>query len=154
MFCSRERGCCPGRHSLRFTIYGLGGDRRYCPHSYGHFCEFCTTSIPVQRTSLSYVRHSYPYPELPYDLYARATIPRVRGQHFIPARIFRKFCTPVPQYPGLLEVLEDFHTRTRNFCEFCMTFITASRTCVSSVRPVPQYPGYGYSIFCTRPELL
>ena len=25
---SRERGCCPGRHSLWFTIYRLGGDCR------------------------------------------------------------------------------------------------------------------------------
>ena len=25
---SRERGCCPGRHSLRFTIYRLGGGCR------------------------------------------------------------------------------------------------------------------------------
>ena len=25
---------------------------------------------------------------------------------------------------------------------------------MSSVRPVPQYPGYGYSLSCTRPELM
>ena len=25
---SRERGCCPGRYWLRFTMYRLGGDRR------------------------------------------------------------------------------------------------------------------------------
>ena len=35
MIRSREHGCCPGRHSLRFTIYRLGGGRRYCSHSYG-----------------------------------------------------------------------------------------------------------------------
>ena len=29
---SRERDCCPGRHSLRFTIYRLGGGCRCCPH--------------------------------------------------------------------------------------------------------------------------
>ena len=34
MICSREHGCCPGRHSLRSTIYRLGGVCRYCPHSY------------------------------------------------------------------------------------------------------------------------
>ena len=33
MICSRERGCCPGRHSLKFTIYRLGGGCRYCSHS-------------------------------------------------------------------------------------------------------------------------
>ena len=32
--CSRKRGCCPGCHSLRFTIYRLGGGCRQCPRSY------------------------------------------------------------------------------------------------------------------------
>ena len=53
----------------------------------------------------------------------------------------------MPQYPELLEVLQDFHTRTRNFCEFCRTFIPVPETSVSCVRPVPQYQGYGYSFF-------
>ena len=69
------------------------------------------------------------------------------GTAFIPARNFCKFCTPVPQYPERLEVLEDFHTRTRNFCELCRTFIPVPGTSVSSGRPVQQYPGYGYIVF-------
>ena len=35
MICSRERGYCPCRHSYRFTIWCLGGGRRYCSHSFG-----------------------------------------------------------------------------------------------------------------------
>ena len=70
---------------------------------------------------------------------------------FVPARNFCKFCTPVPQYPEHLEVLQDFHARTRNFCELCRTFIPVPGTSVSSVRPAPQYPGYGYSIFLYPP---
>ena len=73
---------------------------------------------------------------------------------FLPGHNVCKLCTPVPEYPELLEVLEDFYARTRNFCWFCMTFIPVPGTSVSSVCPVPQYPGYGYGIFGTRPELL
>ena len=104
--CSRERGCCPIRYSLRFTIFRLGGwssimvtqllriasgtlaqwEHAICklgeilhfksnssPEGVHlpagitrtrNFCEFCTTSIPVQTTSVSSVRHSYAYPEL------------------------------------------------------------------------------------------
>ena len=47
-----------------------------------NFCEFYTTSIPVKKTSVSSVRHSYPYPELLQDLDDRATIPGVLVQHF------------------------------------------------------------------------
>ena len=33
---SRERGCCPGHHSFRCTIYHLGDDcQQQCSHSYG-----------------------------------------------------------------------------------------------------------------------
>ena len=31
MICSRERRCCPGRHSLKSTFYRLGGDRSIMP---------------------------------------------------------------------------------------------------------------------------
>ena len=165
MICSRERGCCPGRHSLRFTIYPLGGGCRWCPHGVLatdrlgdvgrvrtchheswmkssnsnrtpppraciypgitrtlNFCEFCTTLIPVQRTSASSVRHSYPYPELVWVLYAPCHNTRGTGTTFlVRTRNFCEFCTPVPQYPELLWVLQHFHTRTRNFCKFCKT---------------------------------
>ena len=35
MVCIRGRGCCPGRHPLRFTIYRLVWDRRQCPNGDG-----------------------------------------------------------------------------------------------------------------------
>ena len=47
-----------------------------------NLCEFCTTSVPAQRTSVSSVRHSCPYPKLRQDLYDPATLPGVRIQHF------------------------------------------------------------------------
>ena len=81
----------------------------------------------LQRTSVSSVGHSYPYPELLevlYDIHTRN-------------RKFWKFCTPVPQIPGVR--VYHFHNicefiatipgtsvssvslpyRTRNFCKFC-----------------------------------
>ena len=66
------------------------------------------------------VGHSYPYPELLEVLYAGATKTRGTGTAclYLP-RNFWKFCTPVPQYPELLQVLQDFHTRTWNFWMFC-----------------------------------
>ena len=52
----------------------------------------------------------------------RAITPGVRVPHLlVPARNFGEFCTPVPQYPELLEVLQHFHTRTWNFWKFCKT---------------------------------
>ena len=93
-------------------------------------------------------------------------------------RNFCKICKTVPQYPGYgynisvparktpVSSVRPCHN-TWNFrkfskifmpvpeiSEFCRTFIPVPGTSVSSVRPVPQYPGYGYSFFCTRPELL
>ena len=55
-----------------------------------------TWILPVPGTFVSSAGHSYPYPEL-YPGYGYSI--------FIPARNFCKFCTPVPQYPWLLEVL-------------------------------------------------
>ena len=69
------------------------------------------SGITLQRTPVSSVGHSYPYPELLevlYDIYTRTrnfrkfctpvrTIPRVGVQHFIPARNFRELSTTVPQ---------------------------------------------------------
>ena len=52
-------------------------------------------------------------------------------------RNFLKSCKTFILVPELLFVLSDIHTGTRKFCEFCI-----------------QYPGYGYSIFRTRPELM
>ena len=89
------------------------------------FCKFCRTFIPVPGTSVRYVRHSYPYPELyvssvrPWPQY-----PGYGYNSFIPARNFCEFCTPVPHY--------------RNFCEFCNTSIRVPGTSGGSVRtPFP-----------------
>ena len=38
---------------------------------------------------------------------------------------------------------------TKNFCEFCRTFILVPGTSGSSVRQCHKYPGYGYIIFTT-----
>ena len=69
-----------------------------------------TPGITLKITSVSSVGHSYPYPELlevKYDSHTRT-------------RNFWKFCTTVPQLPGV-RVCHFY-----NFCEFCT--------------PVPQYP--------------
>ena len=49
----------------------------------------------------------------------------------------------MPQYPALLEVLYDFHTRTRTFCELYRTFIPVPGTSVRSVRPRHSTRGTG-----------
>ena len=72
---------------------------------------------------------------------------------YTPARNFRKFCTPVPQYPEVLEVRLSY-PYPELFEVFCKTFIPEPGTSVSSVRPMPQYPWYGYSMFCARQKLL
>ena len=131
-------------NSLQCTTYCLGG---IGPVKTCHTCELdlvahfksnspprgCafTWVLPVHRTSVSTVRHSYPYPELLWVLYARTTI---HGTSWSSVRCLYR-------YP--------------NFCWFCKTFISpVPGPSVSSVHPEPQYPGYGYSTFCTRPELL
>ena len=57
-----------------------------------NFCNFCRTLRPVPGTSESSVRRCHKDPGYGYSM-------------FIPARNFWKFCTPVPQYPEVLEVL-------------------------------------------------
>ena len=139
----RERGCCPGRHSFRFTIVAsvvvvdnahtatdcLGdvGPVRTCHASWmksstsnrtpppracvypgitrtRNLCAFCT-SKPVQRTSVSSVRHSTRIRNFCKICTVVPQYPGYRYSIFIPARNLCKFCTPVPQYPELLEVL-------------------------------------------------
>ena len=82
-------------------------------------------------TSVSFVRHSYPpVPELSISvLSVGCTQNHTRGMH-----------------PG--------YYPTKNFCKCCRTLTPVPGTSVSYVRPVPQYPGYGYSVFCPRPEFL
>ena len=85
----------------------------YNPTRTRNVCEFVTTFTPVpelsilvltvvytpnhtlQRTSVTSVGHSYPYPELLEVLYARATIPGSSGS-------FVRLSYP---YPELLKVL-------------------------------------------------
>ena len=69
-----------------------------------------TPGISLQKTSVSSVGHSYPYPELLDVLY----------DSYTHTRNFCEFCTPVPQIPGVRVYHFD------NSCEFC--------------GPVPQYP--------------
>ena len=113
-------------------------------YPYPQLLQVLRTFTPVQRTSVSSVQ---------YDIHTRTrnftkictTVPQYPGYGysiFIPARNFCKFCTPVPQYPELLEVLQDFHTRTRKFCESCHNTRGTGTACsylpgtsVSSVRP-------------------
>ena len=101
--------------------------------------------ITLQKTPGRFVRHSYPYPELPEVLYARATIPGVRVQHVLyplgtsvsyvhlchNTRYLWKFCTTSVSLPGTPEILYDPHILTRNLCDFREI--------------VAQYPGYGMS---------
>ena len=95
-----------------------------------NFCKFCKTFIPVPGTSVRPVGYSYTYPELMKVLYASDTNTRGRGtailylpgtyvssvcqchkypgdgySFFTPARNFCTLCTPVSQYPELMEVL-------------------------------------------------
>ena len=71
-----------------------------------NLCKFCRAFIPVPGTSGSSVRHSYLYPEFLEVLYARGHKTRGTGTAcFLPARNFCEFCTAVPQYLELLEVL-------------------------------------------------
>ena len=89
-----------------------------------NFCKFCTPVVTIPGVR---VQHFYTRPELLEVLYARASSVRLSYP-----------------YPELLWVLYGIHTRTRNFCELCTPRAT-----------IPgEYPGYGYSIFCTRPELM
>ena len=163
----RERSCCPGRHSLGPTFFAsvvavdspqsydrlprgrwpsegmpckLDGILHFKSNSFPE-AVYLPGFLPVPGTSVNSARQCYKYPGYGHSI-------------FIPARNFCKFCTPVPQYPKLLEVLKDFHTRTRNFCIFCNTFMPVIGIYLSYERPVSQYPGYGYSMFCTRPEVL
>ena len=125
-----------------------------------------TPGITLQRTSVSSVGHSYPYPgllEVMYDIHTCT-------------RNFWKFCTPVATIPGVpvQHVLYPLGTsvssvrlchNTRNFWKFCKTSVPVPGTSGSYVRssyPYPvcdsckavaQYPGYGYNFVTIPGEL-
>ena len=92
-----------------------------------NFCEFCTTVIPVPGTSVRSVR---------------------------PCHNVRRTGTALSFLPGTSASYVRSCHNTRNIWKFSKTLIPVPGISVSSVRPVPQYPGYGYSTFFTRPELL
>ena len=94
-----------------------------------------TPGISLQRTSLSSVGHSYPYPELLEVLYDIHTC----------TRNFWKFCTPVATIPGvrIQHVLYPLGIsvnsvrlchNTRKLWKFCKTSVSVPGTSGSSVR--------------------
>ena len=88
--------------------------------------------ITLQRTSVSCVRHSYPYPELLYVLYARGHNTRGTGAAiiYLPGTYVSSVRpSPVAQYPGYAYSI---FLPARNFCEFCKTFMFVPGTSVSS----------------------
>ena len=70
-----------------------------------NFCELCKIYIPAPGTSVSFVRHSYPFPKLVQVLYARATIPGVRVQYSYTYPELCEFHKASIPYPELLRVL-------------------------------------------------
>ena len=169
----RERSCCPSRYSLRLTIIvwvkvvdspqsydGLPRGRwstvKTC-HARWKILYFKSNSsrgrvfawvLPVPGTSVSYVGHSYPCPELLEVLYASAANIRGTGTGF-------------SYLPGTcVSSVRPCHN-TRNIQKFWKAFVPVPGTSGSYVRlsyqypkTMPQNPGCGYGMFCTRPELL
>ena len=98
--------------------------------------EIFTPGITLQRTSVSSLGHSYPYPEILNIMYGIHTC----------TRNFWKFCTPVAKIPGIRvpHVLYPLGTsvssvrlchNTRKLWKFCKTSIPVPRTAGSSLRP-------------------
>ena len=118
-----------------------------------NLCKFCRTFIPVPGTFGSSLHDIHTRtPEILEVLYARDHNTRGTGTAcFVPARNFREFCTPAPQHRELVEVLQDFRIRTRNFWKICKIPIPLPGTSATRVRlwhntrgtgvPLLQYPG-------------
>ena len=102
-----------------------------------------TPGITVQRTSVSCVGHSYPYPEVLevlHDIHTRT-------------RNFWKICMPVATIPGVrvqyvshplgtsVSSVRLCHN-TRNFWKFCKTFVPVPGTSGSSVRSPYPHPEF------------
>ena len=110
-----------------------------------------TPGITLQRTSVTSVGHSYPYPELLEVLCAGVTKTRGTGTA----------CLYLPGTSG--SSVRPCHI-TRKFWQFCKTFIPVPGSYGSSVRLSYLYqellwvlldPCHNrYSMFCTRVELL
>ena len=108
--------------------FGLKGTHKTVP---GVFIP----GITLQRTSVTSVRHSYPYPELLELVYAGATktrgagtaclyLPGTSGSSVRPCHNTRKFW-------------KFFYPRTWNFCDFCKTRATLPGVRVHSVLYLP-----------------
>ena len=126
---------------------------RLCSEGYAQTVRgVLTPGITLQRTSVSSVGHSYPYPELLEVLYDIHTC----------TRNFWKFCTPVATIPGVRvqHVLYPLGTsvssvrlcpNTRNFWKFCKILIPLPGNSATPVRlwhttrgtgiPSLHYPG-------------
>ena len=85
-----------------------------------HVCEFCTAVIPVPGISVNYARP------------CRDTRGTGTTYVYLPGTSVSYVWHSYP-YPELLRVLQDIHTRTRNFCEVCTIFIPVPGTRVSTV---------------------
>ena len=88
-----------------------------------YFCKFCRTFIPVPGISVCNVLYVCGH-----------TTPGTGTACFVTARSFCEYCTPVPHYPELLEILQDFRNRTRSFRKFYKIPIPSPATCMTSVR--------------------
>ena len=136
---SRERGCCPGRHSLRFTIYRLSRwfSRYFILHHdrlpRGHWPS---ENMPSMQVGLN--------PPLQIELPPEAVciypgITRTRN--------FCKFCWAFIPVPGTsVSSVRPYHN-TRNLCYFCRTFIPVPELSVTSIGH--SYPYRNFCEFCT-----
>ena len=141
MICRRDRVCCPGRHSLRSTIYRLGGVCRYCPHSYDGLPRgrWPSENMPCKLDEILHFKSNSSLE----DVYFPAGITRTRNfcelcRTFIPVpRTSVSSVRPVPQYPVTGTAC---FVPARNFSEFCITSIPVPETSGSSVRLPYPYP--------------
>ena len=85
VFCRIRTELYPGYLPRVIPYNARGIYRGYYPAK--NFCKFCRTFIPVPRTCVSSVRHSYPYPELLEALYVRARNTRGTGTAFFMRRV-------------------------------------------------------------------
>ena len=168
-------GYLPGKYPYPGLLWFL-----YNPIRYWNICEFCTAFIPVPELSISvlsvgctrnHTRGIYRgyFPTKNLCNFCRTLIP-VPGTSGTSVRRCHKTrgtgtaCLYLPETSGCSVSLchntrkfwkfcKTFILVLWNFWKFCTTYIPAPGTSRCYVRPWPQYPGYGYNMICTRPEL-
>ena len=140
------------RNVVRITMVIAKGRRKVsksCLLGYAqNIPEVFTPVITLQRTCVNSVGQPYPCPELLEVLYASAANIRGTGTGF-------------SYLPGTcVSSVRPCHN-TRNIQKFWKAFVPVPGTSGSYVRlsyqypkTMPQNPGCGYGMFCTRPELL